>query len=207
VKATPLLSLALLAVGCQSQNVAASSPSQPAPTATVPPPDFSASRLAMVVWGHHLKVGDPSESAANVFPNRERLSEQNDLPFAFGNDFKARTWERGDDGFGVIIHDGKIAAALATIGGATQDTLTEILRDEEKEMPGMDPKIVSGQHAVYRFWEDGSQRLMICWFQGHAKSSVTLAIGDDRVLDAIGASPDSATVSAKKVDDILAATK
>ncbi len=48
---------------------------------------------------------------------------------------------------------------------------------------------VSGKKVTYWFWELNNQRLMICAFQSSSKNKgleLTIAMGDDVVLDALG---------------------
>jgi len=74
------------------------------------------------------------------------------------------------------------------------------------------PKEVTGERVKYRFWEvldekGHGQRLMICAFRHDKGTDVTIAMGDDVVMDALGASESQAATAVDKIKEILSMPK
>lgn len=210
------LGFVLLAGGCQGGEKASPvTPPQPDVIRdSVVAPDFAAtghSRIALSAWGHTVQVGDSRDQVAEVFPAVQRAIESSDLPAQFGANFKARVWERGNDGFGVILYgtrDGKgnVCVAIASYDQCDEQKLAEIIAAQETACDRKLEPSEATTHSQYWFAEDADVRLMVCAY-GDSKDSkkVTVAIGTISAMDALGASPTAAKRDSGQVEEILKA--
>jgi len=196
--------------GCQS--------GEPAPSAPIPivvakkivpvdkPSSTDATKIGLVVrkgpaitvgYGSPEKIFDPFRDP-KVF-----VSEFNDLPAKFEYPYRARTWETAHMGLGEILYDGDLVAAMYHQDHVTEDRVAEIVALHTEQMGDVRlGKLITSKRVTYWFWGVGGQRLMICAYQKDPKwIELTVAMGDDVVLDALGISPDQATIDAGKVDN------
>jgi hypothetical protein len=209
-----LVLLGLIVVGCQGTETANTQPTSVAPikAASVPSPRTKEpTDIAMSVRrGTPITVWSSPDSAFRKFQDPKQVGfEYNILPPKFEPPYSARTWEEDHAhiGFGEILYDGGLAAAVYQEDRANQDRLDELVRDHQDLVGRLVPTTLQGKKVSYWFWDKDDQRLMICAFAtGPNVIKVTVAIGDDVVMDAMGMSPDQAAKDQIKVDSSLLKT-
>ena len=202
-----LVGLAITLVGCQGGEPTATEPTVPAPKiASVPAPTTKDSTdIAMVVRrGPPITVWSTPEGAFRRFQDNKQVGfEYDTLPPKFEPPYSARTWEEDHIhiGFGEILYNGGLAAAVYQEDKGNQDRVDELVRDHQDQVGRLTPKYLRGKHVSYWFWDKEGQRLMICAYStGRDVIKITVAIGDDVVMDALGMSPDQAQKDQIKVD-------
>lgn len=211
--------LVFAAAGCEQPAV------QPeAPVAEAVPrmfaPDFGvSSRIGLLRQRGKLRVGDSFDRALDLFQGARRAREFQDLPARLAAPYKAHGWETQGEGFGVILYNARVAAAVHTLEKASDEEVLELVDAYQDEMR-MLPEIVTGQTARYWFWEvprvrlpnsdSGNdpkavkQRLMVCAVVD-AKGTYTLtqAMGDVFPMNAIKANIYAAQTDVAAADQLM----
>lgn len=148
-----------------------------------------------ISWdGNSVHVGDSWEAAQRVFPEHRSSYRLRGLPERFGHDFEAHGWETNEgQGFGVITHKDLVVAAVYHAEDVETDYARSLL-DAQRAATGTLPmNDVSSGSLHWDYWESGSQRLMVLRDKGKRGTDVTILMGDDKVLDALGATRPTAT--------------
>lgn len=204
MKAWPLLLVPFL-VGCGNGGTAKAPNSEVAkkeePIAA--PDSPKPSRLFMVGSDSLLRLGDDWGDAQKVFPAPKGSFPITDLPDRFSPPYTARGWEATRDGFGVILYDERIVEAM--LQNERSDTVfaDDLRRRYDNELTSLTPVEVKSATANFVFWEDGDQRLMLLVQKLSDKVRTTVALGDKKVMDAIGASTERARQDGQQLDALL----
>ncbi len=149
-----------------------------------------------------VKVGDSWEKAKQVFPASRGAYDFYDLPPPIPRKYEAHGWETPKgEGFGVITLDGGAVLAMYQLEHAKQDTVLEMEKAQQDHI-GDAPTVVSGRSVTYWFWSDPAahQTLMVCALATSADLNLTIATGDDNVLQRLGISVEAARRKANQVD-------
>jgi len=149
-----------------------------------------------------ITVGYPAPTKIfDYFRDPKKLgNEYSDLPTNFTPPYGSRIWETAHKGFGEITYNDNLVAAMYQEGPVTEDQVQEIVAAHKNQLGPQDIPI-KGNRVRYWFWEKDGQRLMICAFQTERQGlKLTLAMGDDAVLEGLGISPANATADAAKLD-------
>jgi hypothetical protein len=151
-----------------------------------------------------VSVGMPPEAAFKAFADlRSGGFENEDLPPGFKDPYQARSWEDGQHGFGLILFNGLVVAAMHQEEKVTLDELFSIVKDYKSRLAAAEltPRLISGAKVNYWFWDYGDQRLMICGFRSSpSQVQLTECMGEDVVLDALGISYERATQDEATID-------
>ena len=209
-KLLSLLGLVAVLAGCQTAEPVAQQPIPivvPRKVAAVGRPrSTTPTKIALVVRrGLPITVGFGAPNKA-FDPFRDPkifVSEFNDLPARFEYPYTARTWEAGKMGLGEILYDGDLVGAVYHQDQAKQERIDEIVAAHKDQLDGRRPdRLITSRRVTYWFWQIDTQRLMICAYQKDQKGiELTVAMGDEVVMDALGMSPEQAAADAKKVDE------
>ncbi len=198
----PLAIGMLVLGGCSTQEITPIAP--PARlSATLDPSDlpdletrsdlelFSSNRESASV----VRIGTDLDRALAAFPRPGGAHDFSDLPSTLPTEFSARGWETANEGFGVILYNARVASAVHELRRTDRAMLDELVERYNKAIPEkyqITP--LAGARIRYWFWEDGRRRLMICGVDTPKDGySVTVALGDRVVLDALRMSPATAT--------------
>lgn len=198
------LFVGIFLAGCQGADTVSKSVAAPAPVKTVAAPTMPVEVTAIQMVGPHgmIRVGDADEKALAVYPPTSKSPNKlRELPERFAKPYGVQGWEtaRGE-GFGIITWDGAIVAAMYQVERGDEQMLSEILSQQRSGTGTLYPNDILGKSVRFWFWEDKSQRLMVCAAQNPDKFlNITVAMGDRVVLDALGASPEAA----KQIQDRL----
>ena len=204
-----MIVLSAVLVGCQGSEVTTAqiSPTPTLKVASVPAPRTKEpTDIALAVRrGTPITVWASPEASLRKFQDPKQVGfEYNTLPPKFEPPYSARTWEEDHAhiGFGEILYDGGLAAAVYQEDRGNQDRVDELVRDHQDLVGRLRPTTLQGKRVSYWFWDKDDQRLMICAFStGPNVIKITVAIGDDVVMDALGMSADQATKDQVKVDN------
>ncbi len=202
--------IGVVLAGCQSSEPVAQ---QPIPitvprkvTAVDKPRSVTPTKIGLVVRrGLPITVGfgSPSKAFDPFRDPKQFVSEFNDLPAKFEYPYTARTWETGKMGLGEILYDGDLVAAVYHQDQVTQDRVDEIVAAHGEQIGRSRPDtLVTSKRVQYWFWQIETQRLMICAYQKDQKGiELTVAMGDEVVMDGLGMSPAQADIDKRKVDE------
>lgn len=170
-------------------------------TRPVEAPDMhSSTSLGLIRRAGKIKVGDTQDHAFRIFKQPPTAYEFSDLPSVLSSEhFKAAGWQstgsgqRPSEGFGVVLYDDQVCLAVYQIDHQTEEGVQELLTDHQKEVGTTPTSTQLGKYIRYWFWQERTQRLMmVATSMPHEGASVTLAVGDVNVMDALGMSPDAA---------------
>ncbi len=215
--------LALVVAGCEPP---AAQPEAPvvAVAPTMQAPDFDvSSRVGLLRQRGKLRVGDSYARALDLFQGARRAHEFQDLPARLAPPYSARGWEAANEGFGVILYEAKVAAAVHTTEKVTAEHVKELVDAYQDEMR-MLPEAVSGETARYWFWElprvrlhqsataqdPGAvkQRLMVCAVRdSHGTFTLTEAMGDVFAMNAIKANIYAAQTDTAAADQLISSSE
>jgi hypothetical protein len=108
------------------------------------------------------------------------------------------------EGFGIITSDGKVVAAMYQLDRTNQDTFEELLKEQQDGMGAAKPELENGRSLHFWFWRDAkaSQTLMVCELATSAGLNMTIAMGDDGVLQKLNISPESARAEIAQLDRV-----
>jgi hypothetical protein len=198
--------LLLVIGGCESNSAESNGSSQ----SIVEAPTVGAvSDLARTAVGLYLeqgvvRVGDSWADAEAAMPEPKGASEFSDLPARFQKPYQGRGWESSDAGFGVILYEDQIAAAMMQNERASLEDYATLTKWYEQELPKAKTDTVVSGDLRYRFWEQDGQRVMVL-AENRPGGAVYLsaAMGDHRVMDALGMTPEAATHDGKVVLRLL----
>jgi len=169
------------------------------------PKTTTATEIAMVVKsGLPITVGYNAEKAFQLFHDQNGF-ETDKLPARFDFPYRCRAWDAPKFGFGEITYDGTLVAAMFQEDRFTQDRVDDIVKAHREKMPNITPTLIGGKNVKYWFWEKDDQRLMVCeYLAGKDPIKLTVAMGDDVVMDALGISVGKAMRDSTVVDTDLA---
>ena len=161
-----------------------------------------------------LSVGDPSTVVDKLFPPGSATVNR-DLPKGLDNNYSGESFDENGSGFGVIYYRGSVSGsdtqggtpavvmAMRYEAGLNRADVDSTVLAYETTL-GKPTSTILGPITSYKFWEDRdrSQRLMICYVrprQDSTKLNLTVAVGDDTVMDKLRmdlteATKDSASV-------------
>ncbi len=202
--------IAFFLVGCQSGDPASSGGANPQVSKKTQeaekPETDEATKIALLIGKRPpitVAYPDPQKIFESFRDPKYSGSEYDDLPPTFKFPYRARSWETAKMGFGEILYDGTLVAALYQDDKITQDQVDEMVNAHKEQVGGLLPDIVGGKRVTYWFWEIDKQRLMICAYRTEKKGTkLTIAMGDDKVLDALGISPQLARKNIGRIDAV-----
>ena len=207
--------VAVLLVGCQASETGQLQPSAIASAPVHPltmvgePSSTTPTKIGLVLKkGALITVGfaKPSEIFDKFKTPGVFGSEYNDLPAKFGSPYRARTWETAKTGFGEILYNDTLVAAVYHMDHATIEQVQDMKIVHQDQLDGVLPdfKCEDGLSVNYWIWTREKQRLVICAYRKNEKDpagfQLTVAMGDDIVMDALDMSPDALRVIASKVE-------
>lgn len=204
-----LLSLVTVAglAGCQSDtsravaDLAATVHPRVAPPATINPTD-----IGLMKNGQAVTVGMSVAEAFKVFrDSREGGFEDDRLPSGFSSPYRARSWEAGAHGFGVITYQDQVVMAMYQENRSSFERAREMVRDHQERMGRVANDAIAGKRLNYWFWEQDGQRIMILAHQQPRNEgvSITAAMGDAVVMTALGMSAELARKESERVDRLV----
>ncbi len=198
--------LGIAICGCQgtetppAESLATASPK---PIAVGVPVTSLPTDIGLVVRrGLPITVGFSPDAAFRLFRDPKQSGfEFDDLPPKFQWPYKARTWEEAHMGFGEILYNSQLVAAMYQEDNGDQERVNQLLVAHRDQINGRAPEQIGGKRVNYWFWEKDGQRLMICAYPtGRDVIKITVAMGDNVVMDALGISPDKARKDLNQVD-------
>jgi hypothetical protein len=175
-------------------------------------PDFTVDTKLALLNGSTggVKIGMDAKEALTVFAKPPSSWNTHDLPPSISGTFEAAGWQNKDEGFGMILNRGRVAAALHSLERTSESRLSEEVDIHEKSL--REPlKVISGKFVRYWFWQDVDGKspsdqvlLMICATEIQpGKWNVAEAIGTRPMMDALGMTPEHAAVSQRVADKLL----
>lgn len=183
----------LLLVGCSADDAkeAVARATAPEESVRLAGKAVPSAGIAMSWEGNTARVGDSWEAAQKVFPEVKRGAYQlRSLPQRFGRDYEAHGWETNEgQGYGVITYKDLVVAAIYHIDGVDDDHAQRYLDAQRSATRDLQMQEVKNGKLLWNFWEDkgATQRLMVLRVKGVKGVDVTILMGDDKVLDALGA--------------------
>jgi hypothetical protein len=205
-----LLGVACLALGglwgCELNAADTPASSQ---TSVDPPtigPITNLQRTAIGLYGEQgtIWVGDSWTDAESAMPEPKGASEFADLPARFQKPYQGRGWEATDRGFGVIMFEDRIAVAMIQNERASQDDYASMTKWYEQQLPKATTDTVVTGDLRYRFWEqDGQRAMVLAESRPDGNLYLSTAMGDHRVMDALGMTAEAARHDGKVVLRIL----
>jgi hypothetical protein len=207
----------LLLAGCQSATTAPAQAEAPAPEvkAVEPPATTTPTIIALAVADRpKVTVGEEAAKAyEGLLAGRTGGFVSERLPQGFDHPYTAKTWQGAEDGFGIIAYEGKVVAAMQQEMRTTQEHANNVRAAYVDLMQGVEPETIGGEKVTYYFWnrdveEDGllkgRQILMIMVFQRPANTVfLVAAIGDERVMNALGMNQAEARADQIAADQLL----
>ena len=152
--------------------------------------------IAMSWEGNAVHVGDGWESAQKLFPERRASYRLRSLPERFGRDFEAHGWETNEgQGYGIVTDKDLVVAAIYHVEDVEDDYAKSLLDAQRAGTGALKINQVVVGNLQWSFWESQSQRLMVLIQKGQKGKLVTILMGDDKVLDALGATRPKASAS------------
>lgn len=206
--------LLLAAIGCQgeeSSNAGAPS-SKPAAEvfseAVAAPHSTVKTDLAIVRADGRLHVGDTMDTANELFRPPKGSYEFSELPPHFtAPTYRAKGWDSRREGFGVLLHDSRIAFAMHQLLRSDLDTLREIVVRHKDALGYKNLQVYETAHVHYWFWTQESQCLMICGLENKGAVKITVALGDTVVTNALGISLEEAKRDGSRAEDAISKMK
>jgi hypothetical protein len=180
---------------------------------TLRAPDFTIeSRLSLLNGtSGGVKIGTDAKEALTVFGKPPSSWNTHDLPPSISGAFEAAGWQTKDEGFGMILNKGRLAAALYQLEKTTEERYREIL-DQNRRSFGEPSKFSEGKFVSYWFWQDADGKspsdqvlLMISATQVlPGKWSITEALGLQPVMNALGMTPEQAPATQRLAEKLFA---
>lgn len=169
------------------------SAARPASVVEIEPKLDSRSRLRLARLGNELAVGDAAERVSEIFPLARGAYSFSDAPAMLGEGFEAKGWETSTEGFGAILSAGKVALAMRQFPGVDRTRADDLQAALVRANGDLRPEIISGRNVEFRFWVAGEATLMFLRTAVKADQfDVTEALGDTRLMNALGMSPTKA---------------
>lgn len=195
MKSLWLVIIAVVMSGCGNKTpVAAVPPSAPdidiAREIIPPEKDGLAIRTETPFYGlltktDMIQVGHSQDFVERVMPSPAGSFPIRSLPPAFKPPFRAMGYESGGSSFGTIYFEDKLALAMSYSVNINPTGLRDLTARYITAFGDPTVEIQQGM-THYRFWENASQRLMICsHMEPSNKYSVTEAVGHVNVMDAL----------------------
>jgi hypothetical protein len=201
VKFLALTAVACVLVGCEAQSVLSEPDSAPI---AGPVPNLRRTAVALYAEQGMIYVGDSWTDAQSAVPEPKDAVTFADLPARFEKPYQGRGWEGATQGFGVILYKDVIASAMLQNERATLEEYTTSTNWYDENLPKAQAEMVISGDLKYRFWEFDGQRVMVlAQSKPNGTMRLTTAIGDDRVMDALGITPAAARHDAAAVSRIL----
>lgn len=150
------------------------------------PTNMDRTRLRLIHQSRALYVHDDQSRVFDVFGPPPGATDVNDLPDGWDKDhFRVKGWEKGKDGFGVILADDNVALAMFTSEGKSVPDVNAILTDYVDTLGDPDTK-VNNTDLNYYFWNTKGQRLMVATQRNEGEGiRVTQALGPSELMDAL----------------------
>lgn len=198
-----LMSLACVLAGCgeQQQPAATDVGASAVPAAAtakqpIPLPDFGqGSRLALVRRSGSVRIGANMDVALTVFAEPPGSYEKSDLPPGIAPPYESRIWQTKNEGFGMILFKGQVAAAIYELDRTGEERLQELL-GLEQDVLGQGTAL-PGKFVRYWFWKAPAgvdQLVMLCAAEIQpGRINVTEAIGTQALMDALAMTPEAAS--------------
>lgn len=203
--------LVVLGMGCQGAATHQSDDSGSIPRRRVAPPaSVNPTDIGLLKNGQAVTVGMSVAEAFKIFRDpREGGFEEDRLPAGFVSPYRAHSWEAGAHGFGVITYQDQVVCALYQENRSTFERARQLVRDHQERMGREAGEVIAGKQLNYWFWEQAGQRIMILAHQqkGREGVSITAAMGDSIVLDALGMSSEQARRESGKLDKAVVETE
>ncbi|HLO97293.1 MAG TPA: hypothetical protein VK171_01750 [Fimbriimonas sp.] len=135
----------------------------------------------------NLRLGASEEEALNVFPRPSRGFPIDEAIPGFPSEYKAHGWEGSDDGFGVILRDGRTYLAMYEKEAMTADDFAEIL-EQVRVANNLDRfSAISKNGADYWFTKEGEEVIVLSRIAGLQKRyQVTVTLGHIQLVKALG---------------------
>ncbi len=185
-------------------------PGVDSPPAAVLLPDYEKlSNLGLLSRKGTVKVGMTREEALDMFVEPPGSYEKSDLPPSIAAPFEAFAWQTRTEGFGMILYQNKVGAAVHEIDKVTPDRLDEVVRAYQSQY-GPAFTHLQGRHVEYWFWQSRSQAgrgdhlLMVTKVQAKPNLlNITEAIGTVPVMEALRMTEQSANGDLARADRML----
>jgi hypothetical protein len=189
----PLLCLAaLIVVGCAADGEPAETPkpADGAPAVSLSEISTDPSPVGLFNGNATVLVGDSSEKAKTFRPILPTSYPLKDLPAKLPAELEVRGWEASEEGYGLILYQDKVVAAMYQSQNTTLDEVNDWVGQERRHMDKIPPVQLAGTGLQYWFWSDpkSKQTAMVCAQQKKRGFDLTVAMGDDSVLTILGAS-------------------
>lgn len=202
--------LAVVAVGCGGEKSAApSSPTKPVASASQAPSDGARSKSGLYLSNDQARfsVNDSVEEALRLYERPTKAYDIRELPEPLANEkgLRAAGWAKGGDGYGLIVSNDKVIAAVATRAGRNRTDVDAAVSAYEELFSSVGSAPLEGNTAKYWFFEDGSHRLMICGAKTRKGDwTFTLALGEQWVMDRLRMDKTSALEDLKEAERRMA---
>lgn len=199
-----LATVGILLSGCGPQSsVVPIVPQEPSYFAEQVPDPLPPTRLGLWRDGAKTKPGDSVEQAMEVFPRPRNAAVFYDPPSVFSKEFRAKGWDNGREGFGVIATRGLVIVGLRIEYDVTQDRPYELVEQYRREHGNPQETIEDGPTA-YWFWEQSPYRLAICrTTDADGRIALVSAVGLATAMEAISLSKSVASADASLARSLL----
>lgn len=181
------IACALLLSGCSQLEPSTDSPNVNKNLSVLVPEYVELSKARLPNGRRFLSLGDSEEKALSIFSRPSRGFPIEDSIPGLPADFKAKGWDSGTEGFGVIIHDDKIVLAMHQYEAIEADEFASILVNvQETNGLGRFQKAMQDK-AEYWFVKVGKDIIAISRVAGTKKRyQVTVTVGNEHLMNALG---------------------
>ncbi|MBS1709518.1 MAG: hypothetical protein JSS65_12465 [Armatimonadetes bacterium] len=151
------------------------------------PDTVGGSKLYIVSDAARLNVGMDvdlvlNDAKSGGFRRPERSTSINRMPPGFDAAYRCYGWETPNRSFGVITRGREVVLALDTYERADQKALDDLSALFTTRFGT--PTSINGTRVHYDFWQDGSDRLMLCSTLDEVGNlSFTVALGNVLLMD------------------------
>jgi hypothetical protein len=150
-----------------------------------------------------MKPGDSVEASLEVFPRPRNAAALYDAPSVFSKEFRAKGWDNGREGFGVIATRGVVVLGLRVEYDVPVDRPNDLVLQYQREHGLADATVADGPTA-YWFWDRAPYRLAVCkTMDAEGRITLVSAVGLASALDAIGLGPGTAAADAALARTLL----
>lgn len=171
----------------------------------------SGADLALLNGGQRLTLGGKLDGALKVFSQPKGSRVFSSLPAQFGKDFGAFGWETDEEAFGCIllsvrdpetkktIYSNLVVLAMFSRQNVSEGAVGEAISNYTDAF-GKPTSTDEGQAVNYAFWiRDERALMLVSSLDLDGKRSMTVALGDPRVMDELRMSPRKASEDHKAV--------